>query len=189
MDYCLAKYSFTNPICFLIRTAKSIFKLGNHGLLPVQGDIFAWNHVECAHSNLHPRALTPPPGLFWIVPSPLWILGHKTPKHHHGDPQRAPHAWRAPQHKFLFQSSPPKNTFTIQMKYSKCILLTVPVNILQRKQKNKKKKVKNQNISTQAKPSQVCKSVRRICLKQLLKMGEGMSPSLLFNNHVCEASA
>ena len=31
--------------------------------------------------------------------------------------------------------------------------------------------------------------IRRICLKLLIKMGERMSPILLFNNHVCDASA
>lgn len=31
--------------------------------------------------------------------------------------------------------------------------------------------------------------IRRICLKLLIKMAERMSPILLFNNHVCDASA
>lgn len=30
---------------------------------------------------------------------------------------------------------------------------------------------------------------RRICLKSLIKMVERTSPILLFNNHVCDASA
>lgn len=102
MGCCLAKYSCTNPICFLIRAAKSSFKLGNHRLLPVQGGTFAWNHTEPPCSTLPPPALTPPPALGWAVPSPLWILGYKAPE----PPQRAPRACRALQHKFLSQPSP-----------------------------------------------------------------------------------